>query len=167
MAVVRSRRGLDLPLAGAPSGTIEAARMVSSVALLGPDFPGLKPALQVEVGDRVQLGQALIEDKQRPGVRYTAPAGGTVTAIHRGERRALVSIVIAVDDSIAAAPVTSWGGPGFRPDGAAMRALLLESGLWTLCARDPIRAWRRPMRNPPPSLSRPWTRDRTRFRLHW
>ena len=39
MAVVRSSRGLDLPLAGAPSGTIEAARMVSSVALLGPDGP--------------------------------------------------------------------------------------------------------------------------------
>ena len=137
MTVVRSSRGLDLPLAGAPSGAVEAAREVSSVAVLGPDYPGLKPALQVEVGDRVRLGQALIDDKQRPGVRYTAPASGTVTAIHRGERRALVSVVISVDDSVAAVPVASWGGPGSRPDGAAMRALLLESGLWTALRARP------------------------------
>lgn len=137
MSVVRSSKGLDLPLAGAPSGAVEAARPVSSVAVLGPDYPGLKPALQVEVGDRVRLGQALIDDKQRPGVRYTAPAGGTVTAIHRGERRSLVSIVIAVDDALTAAPLASWSGPVSRPDGAALRALLLESGLWTALRTRP------------------------------
>ena len=101
MAVVRSSRGLDLPLAGAPSGTVEAARAVSSVAVLGPDYPGLKPALQVEVGDRVHAGADPVRRQATPGVRYTAPAAGTVTAIHRGERRALVSVVIAVDDAMA------------------------------------------------------------------
>jgi len=72
MTVVRSSKGLDLPLAGAPQGAVEPARAVSTVALLGPDYPGLKPAIKVEVGDRVALGQTLVEDKQHPGVRYTA-----------------------------------------------------------------------------------------------
>ena len=63
MTVVRSSRGLDLPLAGAPEGAVESARIVSTVALLGPDFPGLKPSVKVEVGDLVALGQTLIEDK--------------------------------------------------------------------------------------------------------
>jgi Na+-transporting NADH:ubiquinone oxidoreductase subunit A len=138
MTVVRSSRGLDLPLAGAPGTAVETARTVTSVAVLGPDYPGLKPALQVEVGNRVRLGQGLFEDKQHPGVRYTTPAGGTVTAIHRGERRALVSVVIAVDDSAAPAPMASWGGPVSRPDGATMRALLLESGLWTALRTRPF-----------------------------
>ena len=70
MAVVRSRRGLDLPLAGTPAGPVEDARATATVALLGADYPGLKPALKVDIGDRVALGQTLFEDKQRPGVRY-------------------------------------------------------------------------------------------------
>jgi Na+-transporting NADH:ubiquinone oxidoreductase subunit A len=137
MTVVRSSKGLDLPLAGAPQGAVEAARAVSSVALMGPDFPGLKPALKVEVGDRVAAGQALVEDKQHAGVRYTAPAGGTVTAINRGERRALVSVVVEVDDRVE--PVMFAGHrPGSRPDPGAVRALLLESGLWTALRARPF-----------------------------
>ncbi|MGE5714932.1 MAG: NADH:ubiquinone reductase (Na(+)-transporting) subunit A, partial [Betaproteobacteria bacterium] len=62
MTVVRSSRGLDLPLSGAPEGAVEPARAVSTVALMGPDYPGLKPAVKVEVGDQVVLGQTLVED---------------------------------------------------------------------------------------------------------
>jgi len=138
MTVIRSKKGLDLPLAGAPTATVEEARAVSTVAVLGADFPGLKPALKVEVGDRVAPGQVLIEDKQRAGVRHTAPAGGTVTAIHRGERRALVSVVIAVDDAVPPLPFASYRGPEARLDEAAVRALLLESGLWTALRTRPF-----------------------------
>ncbi len=138
MAVVRSSKGLDLPLAGPPSGTVESARAVSSVAVLGPDFPGLKPALKIEVGDRVALGQTLFEDKQRAGVRHTAPASGTVTAIHRGERRALVSVVIAVDDSVAPAVFEGFKDPGRMRGADAVRALLLESGQWTALRTRPF-----------------------------
>jgi Na+-transporting NADH:ubiquinone oxidoreductase subunit NqrA len=54
---------------------VEPARAVSTVALIGPDYPGLKPAVKVEVGDQVMLGQTLVEDKQRAGVRYTSRNG--------------------------------------------------------------------------------------------
>ena len=138
MTVVRSSRGLDLPLAGAPEGAVQAARTVSTVALMGADFPGLKPSVKVEVGDQVALGQTLVEDKQRAGVRYTSPAGGTVTAIHRGERRALVSIVIAVAEHEAQAPFESFKGPGLARDAGSVRALLLESGLWTALRTRPF-----------------------------
>jgi len=137
MSVVISRKGLDLPLAGAPEGGIEPARTVSNVALLGPDFPGIKPAVKVEVGDRVTLGQTLAEDKQRLGVRYTAPAGGTIAAINRGERRALVSIVIHVDDRMPPTPFASYSA-GAAHDAAQLRALLLETGLWTALRTRPF-----------------------------
>jgi Na+-transporting NADH:ubiquinone oxidoreductase subunit A len=85
----------------------------------------------------VALGQTLIEDKQHPGVRYTAPASGTVTAINRGERRALVSIVIAVDDSVQPQRLASFRA-GMRLDADTVRALLLESGLWTALRSRPF-----------------------------
>lgn len=134
MTIVRSSRGLDLPLAGAPVMAVEAARSVTTVAVLGADYPGLKPALKLAVGDRVAPGQPLIEDKVHEGVRIVAPAGGTVAAIHRGARRALESVVIAVDDTIAPLPPPRNIG---TLDGAALRALLLASGLWTALRTRP------------------------------
>lgn len=139
MTKVRSSKGLDLPLAGAPALVIEPARAVATVAVLGLDFPGMRPALRIDVGDRVAVGQTLFEDRQRPGVRHTAPASGTISAVHRGERRALVSVVISVDDSVTAAPLAAFTGwPAEQLDVAAVRALLLESGLWTALRTRPF-----------------------------
>ena len=50
--------------------------------------------MHVKVGDSVQRGQLLFEDKKTPGVRYTAIGDGKIAAVHRGERRALQSVVI-------------------------------------------------------------------------
>lgn len=138
MAVVRSRRGLDLPLAGTPAGPIEDARATATVALLGADYPGLKPALKVDIGDRVALGQTLFEDKLRPGVRYAAPAGGTVSAIHRGARRSLVSVVIGVDASIAPIEFAAAARVRARRDADSVRELLLETGLWPALRTRPF-----------------------------
>ena len=48
-------------------------------------------------GDRVKLGQILFSDKKTPGVVFTAPAAGTISAINRGEKRVLQSVVIDID----------------------------------------------------------------------
>ncbi len=142
MKAHRIRRGLDLPLAGAPDQVISTAPAVSRVAVLGDDFIGLKPSFLVQAGDTVRRGQVLFEDKKNPGVRVTAPASGTVTAIHRGERRAFQSLVIAIgqsDGEADQAPFPAWRGasPGAH-DAAALRALLLESGLWTALRARPF-----------------------------
>ena len=140
MALHKIRKGLDLPLAGAPTQTVEPAVAVRRVALLGPDYPGLKPSILVQPGDRVRRGEPLFEDKKVPGVRYTAPAAGTVAAVHRGERRAFVSIVIDVDER-ARDHTVRFGAFDGRPVATlaadAVRALLLESGLWTALRARP------------------------------
>ena len=51
--MIKIKRGLDLPLAGAPEQRIEPARAVRSVAVLGCDYHGMKPTMAVQVGDRV------------------------------------------------------------------------------------------------------------------
>jgi len=134
MAVHTIRKGLDLPLAGAPEQRIDAAAPVRQVALLGADTLGLRPALAVQPGDRVLRGQLLYGDRKSPGVCYTSPAAGTVRAVNRGDRRAFLSMVIDVaedDGPGAQVPFANLPSPGSVPgDGAAVRALLLESGLW-------------------------------------
>ncbi len=88
------KESLDLPITGAPKQTIEEGNQISTVAILGMDYVGMKPKMLVAEGDKVKLGQALFEDKKNPGVIFTAPGAGTVTAIHRGEKRVLQSVVI-------------------------------------------------------------------------
>lgn len=92
------RKGLDIPLKGAPEQSISPAPRVGSVAVIGLDYPGLKPALQVTEGDTVRLGQPLFDDKNNPGVIVTAPGSGVVMAVNRGHRRKLQSIVIRLAD---------------------------------------------------------------------
>ncbi|MBL8340452.1 MAG: Na(+)-translocating NADH-quinone reductase subunit A [Rubrivivax sp.] len=148
MAVHRIRKGLDLPLAGAPAQVLPTAAdafapVVRQVALLAADVPGLRPALAVQPGDRVLRGQVMFEDRRNPGVPFTAPAAGVVSAVHRGERRAFVSLVIDVaidDDDDAAAQVTfsHWSPAASQAAAPALRALLLESGLWTALRTRPF-----------------------------
>ncbi len=91
---IRIRKGLDIPLAGRPEQRIDAGRPVRTVALRGIDYPGLRPRLLVQVGDPVRVGQPLFVDKHDPDVAYTAPGSGRVSAINRGARRSLQSVVV-------------------------------------------------------------------------
>lgn len=136
----RTRRGLDLPIAGLPAPQIDA-RAVARVALVAADSIGLRPTLHVTEGDLVRQGQILFEDKKTPGVRYTAPASGRIAGIHRGERRALQSVVIDTTAGGGAAPVTFEAFDGRHADAFAaeyVRALLLESGMWPALRARPF-----------------------------
>jgi hypothetical protein len=74
-AVIRIKRGLDLPLAGAPQPRIESpSSAVRHVALLGGDYPGMRPTLAVAEGDRVRRGQVLFEDKKTRACATPHPA---------------------------------------------------------------------------------------------
>ncbi len=50
---VKIRKGLDLPLLGEPVQSIHDVAPVGSVALLGPDYVGLRPTMLVTEGDAV------------------------------------------------------------------------------------------------------------------
>lgn len=132
------KKGLELPITGAPGQTIEAGPTVRSVAVLGRDYVGMKPTMRVKQGDKVQQGQELFADKKNPGVVYTAPASGTVAAINRGEKRVLQSVVIDVegDDAItwSAYSPSDLGSIGNEK----IRQQLVESGSWTAFRTRPF-----------------------------
>jgi Na+-transporting NADH:ubiquinone oxidoreductase subunit A len=95
--MIKVRRGLDLPIAGAPEQVVQDGPVISQVAVIGSDYPGMKPTMAVREGDSVTRGQVLFSDKKNPGVVFTAPAAGKVVAVNRGERRLFQSLVIDVD----------------------------------------------------------------------
>jgi Na+-transporting NADH:ubiquinone oxidoreductase subunit A len=133
--MIKIKRGLDIPIQGSPRQVIEDAPLVRAAALVGFDYVGMKPTMEVQEGDRVKLGQLLFTDKKTAGVRYTAPAAGVVAAINRGARRVLQSVVIDVDGDDAETFATCT--PDSLPDAAAVREQLVQSGQWTALRTRP------------------------------
>jgi len=127
-------KGLNIPLAGQPDPRIDAANPVTQVAVLGEDYIGLKPTMLVKVGDPVKLGSQLFEDKKNPGVVITSPASGTVSAINRGAKRALISVVIDVEGEDAE-PLSM--GDIVSMSGDELRQTLQQTGLWAALRTRP------------------------------
>lgn len=147
MALHKSKRGLRLPINGAPEARIEPGAAPRRVALLGHDYVSMKPTMRVQVGDSVKRGQVVFEDKKTEGVRFTAPAAGKVVAINRGERRAFQSLVIELGTdersgrSGAADEASYRSFSGKHPTSltaAQVRELLLESGQWAALRARPF-----------------------------
>ncbi len=134
----RIKKGLDVPITGDPRQEITAGPVVRSVALIGDDYVGMKPTMEVQEGDEVKLGQVLFTDKKNPGVRYTSPGAGRVTAINRGAKRVFQSVVIELDGE------GEVEFPSYRDADLTtltrdqVRDLLLESGLWTALQTRPF-----------------------------
>lgn len=136
--MIKIRRGLDLPIAGAPAQEIEDGPSVRSVAVIGFDYHGMKPTMLVKVGDKVKEGQVLFTDKKTEGVKYTSPAAGTIAAINRGERRVFQSVVIDVEGSDAESFNQYAASELAGLDRAAVVENLVDSGLWTAIRTRPF-----------------------------
>ena len=96
-SMIKVRRGLDLPISGAPKQEISDGPKTSQIAIVGSDYHGMKPTMEVKVGDSVSQGQLLFTDKKNLGVRFTSPSSGTVVEINRGDRRVFQSLVIDIE----------------------------------------------------------------------
>lgn len=129
---VKTRNGLDIPMSGTPDPRISAGKTVRTVAVLGRDYVGLKPRMSVHSGDRVYHGDTLFVDKRDPDVPYTSPGSGTISAVNRGARRTLLSVVIDLDtDEVSAPSVPDLAGVDVdKFDDQKARAMLISSGLW-------------------------------------
>ena len=147
MAVHVIKKGLNLPIQGAPKQVIQDGPPVTHVALMADDYPLMKPRFHVNVGDTVKRGQLLFEDRKTDGVLFTSPGAGEVVAINRGARRVLESVVIRLSEGEQSGKPgkdelqTFETYTGKKPadlDGDAVRALLKESGMWTALRARPF-----------------------------
>lgn len=151
----RIRKGLDLPISGVPEQHVTTGASIHHVAIVGDDYVGMRPAMLVQEGDRVIKAGHSSRIKNH-GVMFTAPASGTVVAIHRGERRVLQSVVIQIegDEKREFARFDAADLATLSHD--VVQTQLLESGLWTALrtrpySKTPVRALCRPLSSLRPS----------------
>ena len=147
MALHKIAKGLDLPIPGKPLQVVRGTSPCTQVAVMADDFPGMKARMHVEEGETVKRGQVLFEDRKSPGVMHAAPGAGRVIGIHRGEKRALQSVVIDLSDAerrgeLGLDEFASFahytGNAAESLSGDQIRALLVEAGLWTAIRERPF-----------------------------
>ncbi len=117
---------------------IEEGPVIRHVALLGEEYVGMRPSMLVQEGDWVKKGQALFEDKKNPGVTFTAIASGRISAINRGERRVLQSVVIEIEGD-EQMPFQHYEAADLNHlSNEQVQSQLLASGLWTAFRTRPF-----------------------------
>jgi Na+-transporting NADH:ubiquinone oxidoreductase subunit A len=134
--MIEIKIGLDLPIKGSPRQEVTDTPAISRVAVLGSDYPSMKPTMLVREGELVKLGQQLFTDKKNEGVTFTSPGSGTVTAINRGERRLFQSVVISLDGKDEAVDFGAEANLELLTRDDVVRKLL-DSGLWTAIRKRP------------------------------
>lgn len=132
------KKGLDLPISGAPEQQIQSGNAVTQVAVLGEEYIGMRPTMHVQVGDAVKQGQLLFEDKKNPGVKFTAPVSGKIAAVNRGAKRVLQSVVIDVagDEKETFEKFAADKLSGVARE--QVQSQLVDSGLWTALRTRPF-----------------------------
>ncbi|CAH0532953.1 Na(+)-translocating NADH-quinone reductase subunit A [Vibrio stylophorae] len=136
--MITIKKGLDIPITGAPAQVIDDGHAIKHVALLGEEYVGMRPTMLVREGDVVKKGQVLFTDKKNPGVMFTAPAAGKVVAINRGAKRVLQSVVIEIngDDRVSFSQFQASELP--QLDRQVIVDQLVQSGMWTALRTRPF-----------------------------
>ena len=93
MDKIKIRKGLNIHIEG------EAAKQLENFepkycALKPTDFIGVLPKLHVAEGDDVKIGSVLFHDKNNEKIVFTSPISGKVKAIVRGEKRAILEVIV-------------------------------------------------------------------------
>jgi len=130
--VIKISKGLDLPISGKPDISITDEPKISSVSLLANDFVGMKPTMLVKENDEVKVGEKLFEDKKNPGIFFTAPAGGLIKSINRGDKRKFLSIEIEISQNEEFIDFDM----GSSQD--EIKNTLINSGLWNVFRTRPF-----------------------------
>ena len=133
--VIRLRKGLNIKLKGNAGKIIDTLSQPATVAVKPTDFPGLTPKLDVKPGNMVRAGDVLFHDKYNPEVFFTAPSGGEVSLVKRGERRRIMEIVIDTGKNSDKVEFSRIDPNTLSRE--QIKEHLLRSGLWPFIKRRP------------------------------
>ncbi|MBI1305785.1 MAG: Na(+)-translocating NADH-quinone reductase subunit A [Bacteroidetes bacterium] len=131
--VFKIKKGKDIRLEGEASRKLIGEQFGDLVAVKPTDFTGIKPKLEVQAGATVKAGDPLFHDKTRPDIKFTSPVSGTVTEIVRGDRRAIMAILVKADHETQYKDFQNAGN-----DADSIRKTLLSSGLWPCIIQRPF-----------------------------
>ena len=132
---IKLRKGLNIKLKGGATTELETIQLPATIALKPTDFPGLTPKLKVKTDAIVKAGDAVFSDKYHPEILITAPVGGKVLSVNRGERRKILEVVIETDAN--AGSVEFKKADPNSLSGEEIKELLLTSGMWPFLKKRP------------------------------
>ena len=127
------KKGLNIPIKGVAAPVVIKTVSPGIVAVKPTDFHGLVPRLLVKEGDAVQAGSPVMADKMHPEILFTSPVSGTVQEIVRGAKRKLLAVLVKAD---AKQEYVDFGKQAPQ-DAAAVKELLLKTGLWGSLVQRP------------------------------
>ena len=127
MDKVKIRKGLNIRLAGEPLKKLESYEP-TFCALKPSDFIGVAPKMDVAEGDVVKVGSVLFHDKNNERIVFTSPVSGKVKAIVRGEKRAILRVIVESDGKNESIDFSDITDPIDR---------MLRSGVWPVLRQRP------------------------------
>ena len=140
MNVININRGLDIPIAGAPSDDVVDASDSITIKVHPSKIYGIKPKLVCKIDDDVKIGTELFHDKTDPTIKFVSNCSGKIKNVVLGERRALDEIKIENDNkniylkeynSFASSEINS-----IKKD--ELVNMLKETGNWTYIRQRPF-----------------------------
>ena len=133
--VIKIKKGLDILLEGHADEKPLKVYTSNTYAICPPDFNGVTPRVTVKAGDLVKVGSVLMEDKNRPEIKFVSPVSGEVAAINRGEKRRLLSIVVKADGAMTC---QEFGKKEIAAtDAETIKQSLLDAGIWPFIKQRP------------------------------
>ncbi len=129
------RKGLDINLQGRAEAKLEKLSLAKQYALSPLDFEGVTPKLLVKVGDVVEAGSPLFYNKADERIIFTSPVSGTVSAINRGEKRKILSVVVDASSTQTYKEFSVLNTKSAKRE--EIVETLLNSGLWSLLIARP------------------------------
>ncbi len=137
---IRLKKGFTINLAGKAVLKIGEAAPAESVAVKPGDFHGTYiPKVVVKEGDSVKAGTPLFHDKKLEQIQFTSPVSGEVVRVTRGDKRALLEIVVLADKTIEYQSFRKHTVSEIANlPAAAIKAQMLESGVWVNLVQRPF-----------------------------
>ncbi len=133
--VIKIKKGLDINLKGKASDVLLSGGKSDSYAIVPDYYNGIVPKVVAKVGDKVKAGSVLMIDKNRPEIKFVSPVSGEVTAVNRGEKRKVLSIVVKPDAQIEYEDFGKKNVASLK--GEEVKEAILNAGMWPFIKQRP------------------------------
>ena len=133
--VIKIKKGLDINLKGKASDVLLSGKNSDSYAIVPDYYNGIVPKVVAKVGDKVKAGSVLMIDKNRPEIKFVSPVSGEVTAVNRGEKRKVLSIVVKPDAQIEYEDFGKKNVASLK--GEEVKEAILNAGMWPFIKQRP------------------------------
>ena len=132
---IKLRKGFDIKMQGAAEHIFFQNPMPETVALKPTDFVGMTAKMVVKEGDKVLAGDPLFIDKFHSEIQFASPVSGVVAAVNRGERRALLNVVVKPDAEIEYKKFENGSLDSMSRE--QVIAAMLNAGVWPFVKQRP------------------------------